>query len=564
MGRASKAVMEFMFMPENIEGNKTRIKLMRTNRDLHALGITNTGQIYYNLHTPALYEHAIRRGEGTLAHLGPLVVRTGHYTARAANDKFIVREKTSENKVWWGKINKPFEEDDFEALYRKCLAYLQGRDLYVQDLYAGADEKYRMPVRVITLEAWHSLFSRNMFIRPSLEQLKEYHPEFTILHMPNFHANPEYDKTASEAFIILHLGRKLVLIGGTHYAGEIKKSVFTAMNFFLPQADVLSMHCSANVGGEGDTALFFGLSGTGKTTLSADPERRLIGDDEHGWSESGIFDFEGGCYAKVIGLSREAEPEIYETTRRFGTILENVAINYDTRQLDLHDSSLTENTRAAYPITHIPNALREGRAGHPRNILFLTCDACGVMPPIARLNPAQAMYHFISGYTSKLGGTEKGQGKEPSAAFSACFGAPFLALHPYAYAALLAKKIERHNVKIWLVNTGWSGGPYGIGQRMKIAHSRAVVKAALSGALHQVQYEIDPIFGFAIPLSCPNLPPELLNPRKAWFSPAEYDQKQKELAQLFRVNFREYEQDVPREVLQASPGTEVAQTCAAV
>jgi len=430
---------------------------------------------------------------------------------------------------------------------------LQGRDLYVQEVFAGADGAYRMPVRVITLDAWHNLFARNMFIRPSPEQLISYEPEFTILHVPHFHANPEFDKTASEAFIILHLGQKLVIIGGTHYAGEIKKSVFTTMNFILPQEDVLSMHCSANVGKNSDVALFFGLSGTGKTTLSADPERQLIGDDEHGWSENGIFNFEGGCYAKVIGLSEEAEPDIYRTTRKFGTILENVAMNAETRILDLDDDSLTENTRSAYPITHIPTAIKEGVGGQPGNIIFLTCDAFGVMPPIARLTPEQAMYHFISGYTSKIGGTEKGIGKAPKATFSACFGAPFMVLHPSEYATLLAHKIAKYEVKIWLVNTGWRGGAYGVGERMKIAYSRAVVKAALTGALDKVEYHTDPIFGFEVPSSCPGIPGNILNPRNTWANSDDYDLQAKHLAELFNKNFEEYQDDVPPEVLAQKP-----------
>jgi phosphoenolpyruvate carboxykinase (ATP) len=522
-------------------------------KELKEMGIANIAQVFHNLAAPGLYEHAIRRGEAMLAHLGPLVVRTGHHTARAANDKFIVKEASSQDKVWWGKANKSYTEESFDFLYRKCLAYIQGRDLYVQDVFAGADEQYRMPVRVINLDAWHNLFARNMFIRPSDEQLKSFKTEFTILHLPHFHANPGFDNTYSEAFIILHLGKKLVIIGGTHYAGEIKKSVFTTMNFILPQADVLSMHCSANVGKDGDTALFFGLSGTGKTTLSADPERRLIGDDEHGWSDNGVFNFEGGCYAKVIGLSEEAEPDIFETTRKFGTILENVAIDFETRRIDLNDDSLTENTRAAYPITHIDSAIREGVGDHPKNVIFLTTDAFGIMPPIARLNPKQAMYHFISGYTSKIGGTEKGLGKEPKATFSACFGAPFMVLHPYAYASLLAKKIEQFNVNIWLVNTGWSGGPYGVGERMKIAHSRAVVKAALAGDLDSVEYNKDPIFGFEVPRHCPGVPEEILNPRNTWKSPDEYDTQAKMLAKLFNDNFKDYADEVPLEILEQNP-----------
>ncbi|NIP43991.1 MAG: phosphoenolpyruvate carboxykinase (ATP) [candidate division Zixibacteria bacterium] len=517
------------------------------------IGLDNTGNIYCNLSTPALYEHALKRGEGILAHLGPLVVRTGYYTARAANDKFIVREKTSEDKVWWGKVNKAFDENDFESLRRKILAYIQGRDLYVQDVYAGADKNYRMAVRVITQDAWHNLFVRNMFIRLNDDEKENFKPEFTILHVPHLHANPQYDNTNSEAFIILHLGQKLVLIGGSHYAGEIKKSVFTALNFILPQADVLSMHCSANIGKDGDSALFFGLSGTGKTTLSTDPERRLIGDDEHGWSDDGVFNFEGGCYAKVIGLSAESEPDIHQTTRKFGTILENVALDFDTRRVDLDSDELTENTRASYPITHIESAVRDGMGGHPENIFFLTTDAFGIMPPIARLTPEQAMYHFISGYTSKIGGTEKGLGKEPKATFSACFGAPFMVLHPYEYATLLAKKIEKHNAKIWLVNTGWTGGPYGVGERMKIKHSRAVLKAALSGELDSAEYQKDPVFGFEVPKECSGVPSEILDPKQTWDNPDDYDKKAKDLAERFIKNFKEYADEVPAEVEKEGP-----------
>lgn len=524
-----------------------------TEKDLCSLGITNVTQIYCNLHTPALYERAVRRREGVLAHLGPLVVRTGHHTARAANDKFIVRESTSENLVWWGKVNKDFREEAFETLYRKCLAYIQGRELYVQNVFAGADEHYRLPVRVITEEAWPSLFARNMFIKPDENQLKDFKPEFTVMQLPHFHANPDHDETASEAFIVLHLGKKMVIIGGTAYAGEIKKSVFTTMNFLLPQKDVLSMHCSANIGKDDDTALFFGLSGTGKTTLSADPERRLIGDDEHGWSDNGIFNFEGGCYAKVIGLSAEAEPEIFQTTRKFGTVLENVAIDADTREIDLDDDSLTENTRAAYPITHIPGAVVDGKGDHPKNIIFLTTDAFGVMPPIAKLTPEQAMYHFISGYTSKIGGTEKGLGKEPKAVFSACFGAPFMVLHPNEYAQLLARKIEKYDVDSWLVNTGWSGGPYGVGERMKIQYSRAVVKAALTGALKDVEFARDPVFGFDVPKTCPGVPEEILDPKKTWKNPQEYDQKARELAERFNQNFKDYEDKVSDDVKAQGP-----------
>ncbi|RMF86768.1 MAG: phosphoenolpyruvate carboxykinase (ATP), partial [Nitrospinota bacterium] len=397
--------------------------MIQSRYGLEKHGIKNVNTAYWNLTTSALYEEAVRRREGLIAHLGPLVVRTGHHTGRAPNDKFIVKEPSSEEKIWWGPVNRPFDPAKFEALYHRLLAYLQGKDIFIQDCFACADPEYRLPIRVITETAWHNLFARNMFIQQhDRAKLVDHVPEFTVINLPRFHAVPEVDGTNSEVFILINFARKLILIGGTSYAGEIKKSIFSVLNYLLPQERVLSMHCSANVGPDGDTALFFGLSGTGKTTLSADPHRTLIGDDEHGWSDRGIFNFEGGCYAKVIRLSREAEPEIYETTRRFGTILENVAIDTESRRLDLNDASLTENTRAAYPISHIPNASRAGIAGHPRNIVMLTADAFGVMPPIARLTPAQAMYHFLSGYTAKVAGTETGMGSEPQATFSTCFG----------------------------------------------------------------------------------------------------------------------------------------------
>jgi len=522
--------------------------------ELKQLGIVNTGELKWNLNTPSLYEQAIRRREGILAHLGPLVVITGHHTARAAQDKYIVDEPTSRESVWWGKVNVPISEDKFDRLYSRVLAYLQGRELYVQDLYAGADPKYRRPIRVINENAWHNVFTRNMFIRiQDPEQLREHRPEFTVLHVPHFHALPELDGTRSETFIIVHFGKKLVIIGGSSYAGEIKKSIFTIMNYLLPQENVLSMHCSANVGEKGDVAVFFGLSGTGKTTLSADPERRLIGDDEHGWSENGVFNFEGGCYAKVINLSPEAEPEIFETTRKFGTILENVAIDPDTRMIDLNNGSLTENTRAAYPITHIESAIPDGIGDIPKNIIMLTYDAFGVMPPISRMTPQQAMYHFISGYTAKVGGTEKGLGKEPKTVFSACFGAPFMALHPSAYAEILERRIRDHNVNCWLINTGMIGGQYGIGKRVSIKHTRAMVKAALTGALDRIKFNSEPVFGLAIPESCPGVPSEILNPRDTWESGKAYDEKAEQLAEAFRRNFEDYAKEVSEEVLAAGP-----------
>jgi len=515
-------------------------------------GITGASIVRWNYMTPALYEHAIRANEGLLAG-GPLVVRTGDHTGRSPKDKFVVQEPSSEQQIWWGDVNRPFPRDRFEELHRRMLAYLQGRGIFVQDLYAGADPRFRIPIRVVTEHAWHSLFARNMFIRPPLEALAAHDPAFTIIQCPGFHADPAVDGTNSTVFIILDLGHRLVLIGGTSYAGEIKKSIFTIMNYLLPASDVLPMHCSANVGSDGDTAVFFGLSGTGKTTLSADPTRTLIGDDEHGWSDDGVFNFEGGCYAKVIRLSEQAEPEIYDTTRRFGTVLENVMVDPDTRLLDLDDDSLTENTRAAYPIEMIPNASGTGTAGHPRTIVMLTADAFGVLPPVARLTPEQAMYHFLSGYTAKLAGTEKGLGSEPKATFSACFGAPFMALHPSVYAGLLGRKIEKHGVHCWLVNTGWSGGPFGVGTRMKIGYTRAMVAAALDGRLADAETRVDPVFGVHVPVSCPGVPPEVLDPRGTWKDKEAYDRAARELAERFRKNFAAYEEHVDEAVRAASP-----------
>ncbi len=515
-------------------------------------GIHNANSVHWNLSTPALVEEAVRRSEGHISHLGPLVVRTGHHTGRSPHDRFIVQEGESVDQVWWGKVNKPIAPVRFDRLYNKLLAFLQGKDLFVQDCHAGADPHYRLPVRVITTHAWHSLFARNMFIQAPREELGNFVPEFTIINAPRFHADPETDGTRSECFIVINFEKKAVIIGGTSYAGENKKSIFSVLNYLLPQKGVLSMHCSANVGKQGDVALFFGLSGTGKTTLSADPNRALIGDDEHGWSDRGVFNFEGGCYAKVIKLSAEAEPEIYECTRRFGTVLENVAMDYASRRIDLDDDSLTENTRASYPLTHIPNIVPEGMAGHPANIVMLTADAFGVMPPIARLTPEQAMYHFISGYTAKLAGTERGV-SEPQPAFSACFGAPFMALHPSVYGNLLKEKIARHQVACWLVNTGWTGGPYGVGSRLKISHTRAMVNAALEGRLAEVGYETDPVFGLSIPKRCPEVPAEVLNPRNTWRDQTAYDEKARELAQAFRRNFTEYADAVTREVQAAGP-----------
>ncbi len=519
-------------------------------------GIGNLRLAYWNLPMEALYEEAIFRGEGVTTAGGPFVVNTGKHTARSANDKFIVREASSEKNVWWGQYNRPFAPSKFEALYDRMLGYLEGRDVFVEDLYAGADEKYRLPIRIVTESAWHAMFVRNMFLAPqSLEEYKRFVPEFTILGLPDFKGMPAVDNTASDTFICLSFDKKLAIIGNTAYAGELKKSVFTILNYLLPLEGVLSMHCSANVNPEdaNDVALFFGLSGTGKTTLSADPTRRLIGDDEHGWSDDGVFNFEGGCYAKVIGLSESAEPEIYATTKMFGTILENVCFDPVTRHIDLDDDTLTENTRASYPLDYIGNALPEKKAGHPKSVIFLTCDASGVMPPIARLTPNQALYQFISGYTSKIAGTEVGLRDEPEITFSACFGGPFMVHHPYKYAELLKRKIERYGARCWLVNTGWVGGPYGIGKRISIRYTRALLSAALRGQLDDVPYTKDPIFGFEVPTCCPNVPDDILDPASSWPSRAEYDKKYHQLAERFIDNFRKFEEQSPEEIVQAGP-----------
>ncbi len=492
---------------------------------------------YWNLPTEALYEEAIFRGEGITSVGGPFVVNTGKHTARSANDKFVVRHSDSENNIWWGTYNRPFSIEKFDAIYDRLLGYLQGRDVFVQDAYAGADEDYRLPVRFVTELAWHSMFIRNMFILPqSLEEYKRFVPEFTIIAAPGFKAIPSIDNTYSETFIILNIERKLAIIGNTAYAGEMKKTVFTLLNYLLPLQGVLSMHCSANVSPDNpnDVALFFGLSGTGKTTLSADPTRRLIGDDEHGWSDNGVFNFEGGCYAKVIGLSESAEPEIYATTKRFGTILENVPFDPVTRLIDLDDDSITENTRASYPLEFIANAN-------------------GVMPPIAQLSPNQALYQFISGYTAKVAGTEVGLGKEPAITFSACFGGPFMVHHPSKYAELLKRKIERYGVKCWLVNTGWVGGPYGVGKRISIRHTRALLNAALNGKLDDVNYAKDPIFGFEVPMECPDVPDEVLSPSSSWGDQKEYDRRYKDLAMRFKENFAKFADNTPSEVVEAGP-----------
>ncbi|MBV6394733.1 MAG: Phosphoenolpyruvate carboxykinase (ATP) [Anaerolineales bacterium] len=528
----------------------------KADYNLSQQGMGNFRLAYWNLPTETLYEEAVFRNEGATVIGGPFTANTGKHTARSANDKFVVRESDSEGNIWWGTYNRPFAAEKFEGLYGRMLGFMQGRDVFVQDVYAGADEKYRLPVRIVTELAWHSHFVRNMFILPqSLEEYKRFVPEFTIISMPSFKAAPAVDNTNSETFICLSFAKKLAIIGNTAYAGEIKKSVFTILNYLLPLEGVLSMHCSANVNpnDSNDVALFFGLSGTGKTTLSADPTRRLIGDDEHGWSDDGVFNFEGGCYAKVIGLSESAEPEIYATTKRFGTILENVPFDPITRKVDLDDNSITENTRASYPLEFIANAVPEKKAGHPKNVILLTCDASGVMPPIARLTPDQTVYQFISGYTAKVGGTEVGLRSEPEITFSACFGGPFMVHHPYKYAELLKQKIERHDVACWLVNTGWVGGPYGVGKRISIKHTRALLNAALTGQLADVAYFADPVFGFEVPKTCPGVPDSVLEPWSSWPSRADYDKRYKDLAARFIQNFARFTEGTPQEILDAGP-----------
>ena len=521
---------------------------------LDAIGLSNLGNVNWTLSTPRLYEHIVARGEGHIAQDGPLVTNTSPYTGRSPNDKFIVEEPSTMDKIWWGKVNRGISAEKFDALEARVREYLQGKDVYVQDCNAGADPDYVLPIRVVTEKAWHSLFARTMF-RPITDPaaLAAHEPQFTVLNACGFKADPDRDGTNGEAFILLNFAKKLVLIGGTTYAGEIKKSIFTVLNYILPTKGVASMHCSANAGSGGDVALFFGLSGTGKTTLSADPKRFLIGDDEHGWSDNGTFNYEGGCYAKMIRLSEESEPEIYATTRRFGTVLENVVYDPDTRVLDLDDASITENTRGAYPLDFIPNIVQAGTGGHPKNVVMLTCDAFGVMPPIARLSTEQAMYHFLSGYTAKVAGTEKGMGSSPSATFSTCFGAPFMVHPPAVYADLLSKRIRDNGSKCWLVNTGWSGGPHGVGSRMQIEYSRSMVDAALSGQLDDVEVSQDGPFGLSVPKACPEVPAEVLNPRSTWSDGGAYDAKAGELVGLFKENFKDFESDVTDDVKGAGP-----------
>jgi phosphoenolpyruvate carboxykinase (ATP) len=527
---------------------------LKSDYGLKNHGLTNLHKVYWNLPTESLYEEIVFRGEGHISKMGPVIVTSGKHTARAAQDKFVVRHPDTEDQVWWGEYNRPISPAQFNEVFNRMQGFLQERDVFVQDCYTGADPEYRLPVRIVAEYAWHSLFSRNMFLLPkNREEYRLHVPEFTLIIVPSFKAFESIDGTRTSSFILLNLDQRLAIIGDTAYGGEIKKSIFTVMNYLLPLEGVMTMHCSANQGDDGDVGLFFGLSGTGKTTLSADPSRGLIGDDEHGWSDDGVFNFEGGCYAKVIQLSPSAEPEIYACTRRFGSILENVIYDPVTRLIDLDDDAITENTRASYPLEFIGNSVPEKRGGHPKNIILLTCDAQGVMPPIARLTLDQAVYHFISGYTSKVGGTEVGLGEEPEITFSACFGAPFMVHHPMFYADLLRRKMARYGVTCWLLNTGWVGGPYGIGKRISIQHTRGLLTAALNGELDDGEYYTEPVFGLQVPKSCPGVPDKVLYPAESWPSQEEYNSKYRQLASRFIDNFKKFAPDCPPEIREAGP-----------
>jgi phosphoenolpyruvate carboxykinase (ATP) len=513
-------------------------------------GIRNLGKAHFNLGVAPLLEQAIRRGEGTLASSGALSVNTGQFTGRSPKDKFIVRDELTESTVHWGAVNQPMTPQNFGRLYSKLLAYLQGREVFVQDCHGGADPAYSLPIRVITEYSWHALFARQLFIRSEAGSAP-HNPEFVLIFAPGFQANPTEDGTRSETCVAVDFTRRIVIIAGTSYAGEMKKSVFTILNYLLPQRGVEPMHCSANMGAQGDVSLFFGLSGTGKTTLSADPQRKLIGDDEHGWSDRGVFNFEGGCYAKCIRLSADNEPQIWKAIR-YGTVLENVVIDPETRIPDFDSAAITENTRAAYPLDFIDNAEIPSLAGHPNHVIFLTADAFGVLPPISKLTPEQAMYHFLSGYTAKVAGTERGLGKDPEATFSACFGAPFLPRHPNVYAAMLGEKLRKHEATTWLVNTGWAGGPFGVGERMKLKYTRAMLHAAIAGALESAQFTPHPVFRVLVPGTCPHVPAELLDARGMWKDKTAYDRAAADLSGLFNRNFRKLE-GVDREIAAAAP-----------
>lgn len=519
---------------------------------LNFLERKSSGEIHFNLSPAELIEHALAKKEGVLTATGALMADTGKFTGRSPKDRFIVKDDQTADSVWWGDINIPMEADKFDQLLEKMTYFLSDKDLYVRDAYAGADPEHRLNIRVINTQAWHNLFCHNMFLRPTAAELLDFNHDFTIICAPEFQADPEVDGTRDTNFAILNLSKRMILIGGTGYAGEMKKGIFSVLNYLLPlEKKILSMHCSANVGATGDTAVFFGLSGTGKTTLSTDPQRQLIGDDEHGWTEKGVFNFEGGCYAKVIDLKKEKEPEIWDAIR-FGAIVENTRFHPGTREINYEDKSVTENTRTAYPIHFIPNALNPSKAGIPKNIFFLTADAFGVIPPISKLNKSQAMYHFISGYTAKVAGTEMGI-TEPKLTFSACFGAAFLPLHPTAYADLFGEKMEEYDTNVWLINTGWTGGPYGVGSRMKLSYTRAMIHAALEGKLEESEFETHRIFGVQVPKSCPEVPAQILNPRSTWENPDAYDHQAQELAQAFIDNFKKYESYASPEIMAGAP-----------
>lgn len=517
--------------------------------------IRTSGNVYLNLTPAALIEKSLAREEGSLTSTGALMADTGKFTGRSPKDRFIVSDEKTKESVWWGEINIPFDSEKFDLLEEKMKHFLSQKDLFVRDAYAGADVNHRLNIRVFNTLAWHNLFCHNMFLRPEKEELENFEPDFTIICAPDFQANPETDGTADSNFAILNLSKRMILIGGTAYAGEIKKGIFSVLNFILPhEKGILSMHCSANIGKEkGDTAIFFGLSGTGKTTLSTDPNRYLVGDDEHGWTNSTIFNFEGGCYAKVVDLTKEKEPEIWEAIK-FGSIVENTRFKHGSREVDYSNIQVTQNTRTAYPLHFIPNSKSPSVGDIPKNIFFLTADAFGVIPPISRLDKSQAMYHFISGYTAKVAGTEMGV-TEPKLTFSACFGAAFLPLHPTEYANLFGEKIEKHEVNVWLINTGWTGGPYGIGSRMKLSHTRAMITAALEEKLNQVAFIKDPIFGFDVPQECENVPSEVLNPKSTWVDQSAYDMQARKLAEAFISNFRQFENFATKDIMKGSPIT---------
>ena len=522
-----------------------------SNYGLEKHGIVGAGKVYWNLPVTRLVEEAIKRGEGMLTSTGALNAMTGKRTGRSPRDKWVVEEPSSRDKIWWGKVNQPISEQDYLGLRQEVLAYLQGRELFVMDGFAGADPRYSMPIRIVTEFAWHSLFVKQLFRRATPEQLETHVPEWTVINACKHLANPKKHKLNSEAFIVVDFSRKTVLIGGTQYAGEMKKSIFSVLNYVLPQKGVLPMHCSANVGKGGEVAIFFGLSGTGKTTLSADPDRGLIGDDEHGWSDHGVFNFEGGCYAKCINLTKQREPLIWDAIR-FGSVIENVVVDPGTGEPDYMDDSVTENTRCAYPLDYIANAVPSGMGGHPTAIVFLACDAFGVLPAVARLSPAQAMYHFMAGYTAALAGTESNMGKDPTPTFSTCFGAPFLPLPPQTYAQMLAENMKKHKVHCYLLNTGWVGNAFGHGSRIPLVHNRHNVTHILEGVLDKAQYRIDPTFGFEVPKALPDVPPEVLDPRNAAKDATDYDRRAKDLAAKFVKNFEQFK-GVSAEIIAAGP-----------